>query len=176
MKILKYILFFFLGLFLILTLIGVFNSNIQYGHTIRVNKSIEESWQIFNDHSKYDQWLTGFKSIELQSGAPMTVGSTYRVVVKPEEDAPDFVMLETITSIKEHDHVSLNFDSDAMIFDQTTSFKEENGQTVISTDSKVKAKGFGGRIMFGVMDALMNAFQVQEEKNIEALKKVIEEN
>lgn len=179
MKFLKFLFLFVIGLFLFVLfafLMGHLKPEISYGHEIAVNKSIEEAWAVHQDETKYDQWLDGFKSIELLSGVKGTVGSTYKIIVKPEEGQPDFEMFETLESIKEADHITLNMDSEMMVFDQTTSFSEKDGKTIIKTESKVSGKGRMMRAMFAVMDLFTDSFQKKEVENIENLKKVIENN
>lgn len=176
MKYLKYTLYSILTLIVVFFAIGFLSPSVYYGHEIIVNKSIQEAWNVQQDEHKYDQWLEGFKSIDLMSGEHGEVGSQYKVVVKPDKKQPDFVMLETVVSKKDFDHISLNFDSDMMLFEQTTSFSEKEGKTSVRTTSKVSGKGMVMRSMFAVMELVGGSFQAQEVKNIEALKKVIEEN
>jgi len=121
MKILKYLLYLIAFLIIAFVAVGFIHPTVNYGHEITVNKSIKEAWAVQQDASKFGQWLEGFKSIDLIEGEAGTLGSKYKVVVQPEGQ-PDFVMTETVTSVKEFDHCA------------------------------------------------------QEVKNIEALKKVIEEN
>ncbi len=175
MKILKLFLFLILALVLVFFLFGLLKPTVNYGHEITVNKSLEEAWAVQQDETKLGQWLEGFQSIELISGEKGKVGSKYKVVVKPEGQ-PDFVMTETIKSIKEMDHFTIEMDSDMMLFDQTISFKESNGKVAIKTDSKVTGKGLMTKSMFALMETLGGMFQKQEAKNIEALKTVIESN
>lgn len=176
MKILKYLLFLLLALVLLFFAVGLMTPNIKYGHTITVDKPVSEAWQVHKDDSKFNQWLEGFKSIEIISGEPEAVGSKYKVIVDPGEGQPDFEMIETIISLKENEHIELRFDSDVMRFDQTTSFSENGGKTTIKTDSKVTGNGIFMRSLFGIMNLFTNSFQKQEMKNIEALKKIINEN
>ncbi len=176
MKILKYILYVIVGLVFVFLAIGFIKPTVSYGHEITVNKSLKEAWAVQQDESKFGQWLEGFKSIDLISGEMGKVGSKYKVVVNPGEGKPDFEMTETLVSKKEFDHMGLSFDSEMMLFDQTTSFSETDGKTTIKTDSKVSGKGMLMRSMFALMEMFGGAFQAQEIKHIEALKKVIEEN
>ena len=176
MKILKYI---FLSLFLPVLLffaVGFLKPVVKYGHTITVDKSAREAWAVHQDETKYKQWLKGFKSIELIEGNAGEVGSKYKVVVNPGEGQPDFVMTETLTDKKEYEQISMDFDSDMMQFEQTTTFAEKNGKTTVSTDSKVRGKGAAMRSLFALMEMFTGSFQKQEEENIENLKKVIEAN
>jgi len=173
MKILKYILFAIIGLILIFFLIGLIKPVTKYGHTITVNKSIGEAWEVSKDETKFAQWLDGFKSIELISGERDAVGSKSKVIVNPGEGQDDFEMTQTLISIKEFDHVEMHFDSDFMDFEQIISFKENDGTTTVKTDSKVIGKNLMSRSIFAIME-MFGGFTKQETKNIEALKKVIE--
>ena len=175
MKILKYILFPILGFILLFFLIGLIKPVTKYGHTITVDKSIEEAWGVTQDESKFDQWLKGFKSMELISGEKNEVGSKHKVIVNPGEGQPDFEMIETLISIKEFEHVEMHFDSEMMDFEQIISFKENDGKTTVSTDSKVIGKNRMSRSMFAIME-MFGSFTKQETENVENLKKVIEEN
>jgi hypothetical protein len=176
MKFLKYTLYFILGLVLVFFALGFLKPSVSYGHEITVSKSIKEAWAVQQDETKFGQWLAGFKSIELISGKQGEVGSTYKVVVKPSEEEPDFEMIETLVAKKDFEQVQLSFDSDMMLFEQTTSFSEVDGETIIKTHSKVSGKGMLMRSMFALMELVGGSFQAQEVKNIETLKGVIEEN
>ena len=156
--------------------LGIIKSTVNYGHEITVDKPIEEAWAVHQDFSKFDQWLEGFKSIELISGEMGEVGSKYKVVVNPGEGQGDFEMTETVVAFKDFEYVDLHFDSEMMDFKQKTSFSESNGKTTIKTESGVKGSGVMMRSMFAWMELLGGAFGKQEAKNMEALKKVIEAN
>lgn len=176
MKILIYLFLLITGLVLIFFAIGFIKPSVNYGHEITVNKSAKEAWAVQQDASKFGQWLKGFKSIELISGEQGQVGSKYKVVVSPGEGQPDFEMIETVVALKEFEHVELAFDSEMMEFNQKISLSEADGKTTLKTDSKVSGKGMVMRSIFALSEMLGGAFQAQETKNIEALKKVIEEN
>lgn len=176
MKILKYILIAIPSILLLILSIGFIKPTIHYGHEVIVDKSKEESWAVHQDDTKYASWLKGFKSIDLISGSEGQVGSKYRVIVQPSKDQPDFEMIETIISLDKYDQITMNFDSDMMLFDQTTSFVEKDGKTSIKTESTVKGKGMMMRSVFALMEIFSGSFQIQEIENIEALKIVINNN
>lgn len=176
MKFLKYTLFAFLGLVLLFFGIGLATPSVDYGHEIIVNKSLKEAWAVSHDESKYDQWLEGFKSMELISGKKGAVGSKYKVIVNPGDGQGDFEMIETVLAKKDYDHITMHFDSEMMDFDQTIFYKETNGKVSIRTESTVSAKGLVLRSMFALMETLGGTFQAQEAKNLEALKVLINEN
>ncbi|NNF01709.1 MAG: SRPBCC family protein [Bacteroidia bacterium] len=175
----KFIKYFFITIFALIVLffaMGFIQPVVEYGHTIKVDKPIEEAWAVSEDIDKYDQWLDGFKSMELISGEHGEVGSKYKIIVNPGEGQEDFEMIETVVSKKEFDHIEMHFDNEAMDFYQKISYSENDGTTTISTDSKVDGKSLTMRSMFAWMELLMNAFEKQEAKNMEALKVLIEEN
>lgn len=176
MKVLKYILITIVILLIGFLALGLFMPQVSYGHTITVDKPIEEAWAVHQDESKFKLWLKGFKSIDLISGEQGKVGSTYKVVVKPSPDQADFVMIETLKSIKETDHVTLSFDSDIMTFDQKTAFSEKDEKTTISTTSVGSGKGIFMKSMFALMELTSGSFQAQEVENFENLKTVINSN
>lgn len=176
MKFLRRLMAVILVLILLYFLLGLIKPTISYGHEIVVDKPVKEAWAVAMDETKYGQWLEGFKSIELLSGEKGEPGSTYRVVVNPGEGQEDFKMIETVVSKEEYDHVSLDFDSAFMTFEQTMKFSETAGKTHIKTASKVKGKGLMNRSMFALMEILGGVFTAQEKKNLEALKSVIDKN
>lgn len=171
----------YLGLILIILvflffIMGLIRPSVHYGHTIIVDKPVSEAWAVHQDISKYDQWLDGFQSIQLIEGEKNTVGSKYRVTVIPRDGEAEFIMNETIESFVPNDHISLNFDSEMMQFDQTTRFVDKGRQTVISTESKVTGKTFITRCLFSSMETIAGMFQSKEVENIENLKNVINQN
>lgn len=176
MKILRYTLFAVVAIVLLFFALGLFKSSIQYGHEITVDKPVKEVWAIVQDESKYDQWLEGYQSMELIEGNQNEPGSKYKVVVDPGEGQPEFEMIQTLMTIEEFDKVHLHYDSDFMDMDQHYTFSESNGQTTFSTQADVRPKGMMMRSMFALMEMFSGSFTAQETKNIEALKKVIEEN
>lgn len=176
MKILKYIALAVVSLVLLFFAIGLVHPEVHYGHEVTVNKPLEEAWAVSQDVSKLDQWIRGFKSMELIEGDEGAVGSKYRIVVSPGEGQPDFVMVETIVSVKEQDHISLSFDSEMMVFEQTMSFADTDEGVTIKTESVVKGKTLPLRSMFALMEMTSGQFCKQEVKNLEALKTVIEQN
>ena len=176
MKILKYLLFVIIGLVIVFFAVGLLMPTVHYGYEITVDKPLKEAWAVSQDESKFDQWLKGFKSINLISGEPGKVGSKYKVVVNPGEGQNDFEMVETVVSVKEFEHIEMHFDSDMMQFEQKAFHSELNGKTVLRTENTVRGKSLPMRSMFALMELFGGAFEKQEGMNMEALKKVIEEN
>ena len=173
MKFLKYLLITIVVLVLAFFSLVLIYPVVDYGSEIVVSKSIEEAWAVSEDQSKYHLWLEGFQSMELIEGE---FGSKYKVIVNPGEGQPDFEMIETLISREDYDHINMHFDSDMMDFEQLITFSETEEGVSIKTESKVIGKGMMMQSMFAMMEKMGGAFTMQETKNQNALKKVIEEN
>lgn len=176
MKILKYIFIVIVILIAAFYAVGLMYPQVEYGSEITVSKSIEEAWAVSQDESKYPLWLEGFQSMELIEGEYGEVGSKYKIIVLPGEGQPEFEMIETVVSKEENDHVHMIFDSEAMDFEQIISFSSDEEGTHVVTESIVKGKELSSKAIFALMENLAGAFTAQETKNMNNLKKVIEEN
>ena len=176
MKALKYLIIGVLVLFILFLGMGLIQPSVNYGAEISVDKPIKECWAVSQDESLYEKWLEGFKSFELIEGEWMKPGSKYKVVVDPGDGQPEFEMTETLVSINEFQNVEMHFDSEFMIFEQVMSFSESGNETLIKSDSKVKAKGLIMKSMFAIMETFGGSFTKQEQKNFESLKRLIVKN
>ena len=176
MRILKYLLFAILAITVLFFGMGILKPTIKYGHEITVDKPIQEAWAIAKDESKYDQWLKGYKGMELIEGEQDAPGSKYKVTVEPGDGQPEFEMIQTIIDIKDFEKVELNYDNDFMIVDQIMNYSESNGKTTITSQASVAPKGMVYKSMFAMMEILFGAFTAQEQENMEKLKILIEKN
>ncbi|MEL7123329.1 MAG: SRPBCC family protein [Bacteroidota bacterium] len=176
MKILKYLLFAILAIVVLFFGIGILKPTIKYGHEITVDKPIKEAWAIAKDESKYDQWLKGYKGMELIEGEQDEPGSKYKVTVEPGDGQPEFEMIQTIVEIKDYEKAHLHYDNDFMVVDQIMNYSMSDGQTIISSQATVIPKGIVFKSMFGMMEILFGSFTAQEKENMEKLKILIEEN
>ncbi len=70
----------------------------------------------------------------------------------------------------------MDYDSEFMDFEHLFTYTESGGKTTIKSDGKVMAKGLAMRSLFAIMETFAGSFSTQETKNMEALKKLIQEN
>lgn len=169
MKIIKYILIAIGILALIFFGNGLITKSIDYECQIEVNKPAQECWAVMADESKLPEWLEGFKRIELVSGKTNTVGAVSNVFF--EENGEEMVMQETITAIKENEHMAMTFTMDFMNMDYEMKFTENDSKTLITTLSSTQGNGLFANSILSFMGSDMEA---QELKNLENLKKLIE--
>ena len=171
MKFLKYTLIFVVVLVLLFFGKGLLTPTISYENEITVNKSAKEAWAVMNDETNLPKWIEGFKRVEPVSGTPNTVGAVSNVYV--EDQGQEMVMQETIMSVKENEHMAMNFTMDFMDMDYKMSFDEQGGKTVIKSESTVKGNGIMAKSMISFMKGSMKS---QEDTNLGKLKALIEVN
>ena len=171
MKFLKYTLIFVVVLVLLFFGKGLLTPTISYENETTVNKSAKEAWAVMNDETNLPKWIEGFKRVEPVSGTPNTVGAVSNVYV--EDQGQEMVMQETITAVKENEHMAMNFTMDFMDMDYEISFDEQGGQTTIKSESTVKGNGIMAKSMISFMKGSMKS---QEDTNLGKLKALIEVN
>jgi len=164
-----------LGIILLLVIFffakGLLTPSVDYENTVTVDKSAQESWAVMSDESNLPKWIDGFIRSELVSGTENTVGAVSHVYV--DEGGTEMMMKETIVSVKEGDHLSMKFEMDMMNMDYEIHFKEQGDKTVISSKSSTVGNGIFYKSILSFMPSAMKA---QEEKNLNSLKKLIDEN
>ncbi|AXT50892.1 hypothetical protein D1818_08660 [Aquimarina sp. BL5] len=171
MKYLKYLLFLIIILALIFFGKGMLTPSVSYENEIVVSKPANESWAVMSDESNLPKWIEGFKRTELVSGMENTVGAVSKVYV--EENGDEMMMEETITAVKPNEHMAMTFTMDFMDMDYEMLFKEKDGKTTISSKSTTMGNGIFAKSLISFMSGSMKE---QEDKNLNNLKKIIEEN
>jgi len=90
-----------------------------------------------------------------------------------EEQGEEMIMKETVTAVKENEHLAMTFTMDFMDMDYDIYFKEQNGKTVITSKSTTTGNGVIAKSMISFMKGSMAA---QEDENLMNLKNLIEGN
>ena len=171
MKVLKYVLAFIGILLLFFFGKGLLTPSVYYECEIEVNKSAKEAWAVMSDEEYLPQWIEGFQKAELVSGKENTVGAVSNVYI--DQDGQKSVMKETISNIKLHELMAMDFTTDFMNMEYQMTFVENAGKTTIKTTSKTIGNGLLAKSMISFMPSAM---QAQEEKNLGSLKKLIDNN
>lgn len=172
MKVLKIL----LGILAILVIgffaMGLMNPTVSYSTEVEVNKTLKESWAVFSDESKLDQWILGYEGMEVLEGEKDKVGSKY--LLKMEHEGEPMEMTETLLAFEKEKQYKMQFDNKVMIQDVDVQFsaKDEN-TTVIHVDSEVAGKGIFMKSMFAFMTG---TFENVSADMYGRLKTLIEEN
>jgi len=171
MKILKYALGIFAILALIFFAVGIFKPSVSYSNEVTVDKSLKESWAVFQDESKLQDWLTGFKSTEVIEGERNTVGAKSKVIMM--EGEKEMEMIETITVMKKEEQMGMDFEMEGIFQDYDMHFSEKDGKTIIRTTTEAKGEGM---IMRSIMPFIKGTMTKQDLLFLTNLKNLIEKN
>ncbi len=171
MKILKYILGILAVLVLVFFLIGVFKPSLEYDCEIMVNKPVAEAWAVAQDEEKMSEWLPGYERSEHVSGTPGNVGAVS--LIHFDNEGEKMSIKETITEIVPNKSVTMKFESDFMDMDYKMSISEIDGKSKIKSHTEAAGNGMVSK---SIMALVSGSVEDQEVKNLESLKKAIEEN
>lgn len=171
MKYIKYLLIIIVVLAIIFFGKGFLTPVVSYESEVVVNKPVKEAWAVMSDDSRISEWLKEIKKMELVSGTENTVGSVYNIYF--EENGEEMVMEETITALKPNEHIAMTFTMDFMNMDYEMHLTEEDGKTLIRSNSKTTGNGFMARSILSFMTGSMKK---QEDTNLNNLKTVIDNN
>lgn len=172
MKILKYLLGVIAILLIGFILIGVFKPTVSYGSELEINKPAKEVWAVMQDESKMHLWLDGYKNSELISGTAGQVGAVSKITIIPEGEEK-MEMIETITAMKENEHMGIALDIEMMTSTLDMYLTEKDGKTILRSDAVATGKGMFWKSMFAFMGSSMAE---EDLKIMNNMKKVIEEN
>lgn len=140
----------------------------QYSVSVEVQADIERAWDVFMDESKMDQWLIGFKSMEIIEGDPLTVGSKHKMFF--EDRGREVVLVETVQSIRPPREFVFDLDHELMNSTVRMTLEERSrGVTLISSHTNVEPTKILWKILMFFMVPSMKKRQRQNLENLKAL-------
>ena len=144
----------------------------KYSVSVEVNKPIEEAWEVLMDESKMGEWLTGYKSMELIEGEPLTVGSKHKMIF--EERGNDVVLIETVTAIDPPREFAFNLDHELMnVSTRMTLERIGSDRTRLVSDTETRSPKLLWKIIMPFMTPQMKK---RNRGDLEKLKAMIESN
>ena len=172
MKVLKIIAGAIAVLFLIVFMVGVFVPKIDYTNEVEINKPLKESWAVFNDENKVNDWVMGIKSTELIKGEKGKTGAITKMNM--EQDGRAFELMEEILEMKKEEKYAAKYYNEMMLQTAEVNFKSKGeNATVISVNSEVAGKGMLNKLVFAFMGG---AVKKTSDEMYDRLKTLIENN
>jgi len=168
-KILKYVLGIVWLLLTVFLLAGLLFPQVKYDAQTSVNLPLSETFTLFNDIEKTKEWIPEIQSITPVKETPDIIGSQHKMVIQNEGTAME--MLETVTDYQVNKKVVLEFDADMMSKTDQYTFAEKDGNTTISHQSAIKAKGYINRCFFAF---LKGSFKKIDQGSLDNFKKYAE--
>ncbi len=171
MKALKFLVGGVMVLLIAFWLVGIFIDSVKTEYTVTIEKPIEDTYDAFMDVEILDDWLTGFKSIEVisESGDPDGVGNKYKMMF--EEGGELYEFEETITGVEWDEYFS--FDLDSKFFSSSTriEFEDKGDKTQVTSTTTTEGKGF---VFKSMLPFMKNSMQQREKEDYDKLKEIIE--
>lgn len=171
MKTLKWVLIGIISMVAIFLLIGVFSPEHTAVSTVKVSASAQKCWSVFEDSSRMEEWMTGFKSIELQSGEVGVPGSI-SLVTLADPAGDDAQLYETLIAFNPPRNYQFDYYNDYVKGNVNIDFVESNGETTITSTNTYSGTSAFLKSMFYFMT---ENIQKTSDSQYQALKKSIEE-
>lgn len=172
MKVLKW-----LGVIVALLVVGFFAIGIvtpkfSYHNAVTVNAPVEKAFSVFTDESKMHGWMPTLQNIENVSGAPLEVGSKWKLIF--DEGGRKIEVLEEMTAVDPNQRFAFNLDTEPFVGTVDIRFT-----AVDSATSKVEATSTvdGKNMMWkSILAMSKSTFESRAQEQYDLLKKVIETN
>lgn len=171
MQAVKLIVSLLLGLGLAFVLIGFFVPEVEFNSSIDVNVPVDQAFAVHTDESRMGEWLTGFVSIENISGAPLEVGSRWRLVFEGE-GGEEIEMIQEVTDYEALRHFGFVSESDDVrVGSHTRFFSDGAGGTRMELSSRLRGKTWYMRSLLPLFKGHM---QERQDQDFERLRDLIE--
>ncbi len=148
---------------------GYFSEGIDHVSTEEVDAPTEVCWKFFQKVHRMDEWISGFKKIEIIEGFPNRPGSTFRVIL--ERDGEPLELIQTVRKFEVGEIISFDMEND-MIFGHTEiTFTDNPEHTLISYRQILKGKN---AVYNAVLKLNESGFIDEQNQNLHQLRKLIE--
>lgn len=169
-KTLLYVIGFIATCFLGFYVIGLVKPTVKYESTVVVNRSAEQTWKVFTSKELMNQWMPGFVKIENIKGEALSKGSEFKLYVK--ENGQDFEMIEKVIDVVPNKYYEFELENGILRNHIKIKFVENQAFTTeITQICEVHAQNWFFRSLFVFFKS---QFKEQDEKTLQALKKLVE--
>ncbi len=148
---------------------GYFSPAIDHTAKEEVNAPLDKCWGFFKKVHRMDEWISGFKKIEIIEGFPNRPGSKFRVIL--EKDGEEISLVQTVIAYEEGKVFSFNMENDQVFGHTEISFEHEDGKTYI--DYRQILKGTNA-LYNAVINIQEGQFVDQQNKDLHKLRLLIE--
>ena len=135
-----------LVLLLIFLSLGIFIPTVSYETKGEINKPIEEVFALYNDMDRISEWIPEIKEVETLVNKAGKVGSEFRMVV--DNNGQSMEMLERVEDYVPNERVALFYDAGMMLKNDTFTFEEEGGKTIIKGSHEVEGSSYYSKCVF----------------------------
>ena len=160
-KFLKYFFIVIILLAVVFFSLGLLFRSHKYTITTTVNAPVEKTFALFNDTTKLNQWMTGFRYIQNIRGKPHEVGSKWKMVFF--DHGKEITMNETVTAFKQNELFAYTVADDFIKSKNEIRFVSKGNTTEITTHVSYRGTHIIQKSILALCSGLMKDWQ--EESN-----------
>lgn len=108
---------------------GYFSNSLDHHAQEEVDAPADFCWSYFTKVHRMDEWIEGFKKIEIIQGLPNKPGSTFRVTL--ERDGVDNILIQTVIEFEKDKIFAFDMENDEIYGHTEISFDRSNDKTII---------------------------------------------
>lgn len=148
---------------------GYFTDGMDHVSTEEVDAPTEVCWKFFQKVHRMDEWINGFKKIEIIEGFPNKPGSSFRVTL--ERDGNELQLIQTVKQFEVGKIFSFDMENDEIHGHTEITFQNNPEHTLISYRQVLKGKN---AIYNAVLEMNESSFIEEQNQNLHRLRKLIE--
>jgi hypothetical protein len=148
---------------------GYFSNSLDHFAEEEVEAPTDICWNYFTKVHRMDDWIEGFKKIEIIEGLPNKPGSTFRVTL--ERDGSENVLTQTVIAYEKGEIFSFDMENEIIFGHTEISFDRSNGKTIIKYRQILQGKNAIYHIGLKYNEA---RFVKQQNEDLHRLRKLIE--
>lgn len=149
---------------------GLFVKETTYTTQIQINKPLEEVFEVFNDSSQINNWITDLKSIDPIDLKPEKTGSTYKIVVE-NKNGEQIILQEKIMAYIPNEKLTLFFRAETMLKTDDYLFSFKNGITTVKNTSICRGNSY---LLSCLFPYFKSVFKNQDQEYLNNFKSYIE--
>lgn len=166
MKVLKILAITVAVLVVIFFTTGMVKPRFEYGNSVAINAPADKIWSVYINQK--EDWIEGFQSQRLISGAPLSKNAEYETTIVSGEE---MVMYETIVAIVPGKKIEWTLENDVLISQYSYEFIGDSSRSEINTRYSVEGKN---ALMKSLLFLSKGYLKKSDANMLTSLKKIAE--
>lgn len=148
---------------------GYFADGMDHVSTEEVDAPTDVCWKFFQKVHRMDEWINGFKKIEIIEGFPNKPGSSFRVTL--DRDGEEIHLIQTVKAFEVGKIFSFDMENDQIYGHTEITFQDNPEHTLITYRQVLKGKN---AVYNAVLELNESSFIEEQNQNLHRLRKLIE--
>lgn len=148
---------------------GYFTPPLDHTAMEDVDAPTDLCWSFFTKVHRMDEWIEGFKKIEIIQGLPNKAGSQFRVTL--ERNGDENVLIQTVKEYEQGKIFSFDMENDVIFGHTEITFEDSDGRTHIHYRQVLQGKN---AIYHAALKLQEGKFMTQQNGDLHRLRLLIE--